>query len=127
MDGVDVRRYHSADQICGSENPDQVGDGVGRNSRASVTEHLREAVDRILFDLDAWLGTLIFREFIGSPDSLWVVSGPFHPFWPLIVITSEAVQVKLVLLEFCAVSGGRWSSVLRTFGSFWRWRLFGTV
>ena len=66
-----------------------------------------------MLDLDARFGTFIFRDIIGSPDSLFVIQSQFHPFWPLIVITSEVVQVQLILLEFCAISSGRWSSVLR--------------
>ena len=127
-------RNNPVDEIGCTEDLDQIGNGVGRDARTSIPEHLRETVNCFLLDLNAGFGTLCFRDFIGRLDSLLMSKSPLHHLRPLIVITGKVVQVQLTLLKFGAISSGRWSGWFVTFGDvrWWRWlgmlrRRFGTA
>ena len=99
MEDVDVTSDDPVDEIGCTEDIDQIGNGVFRNARAAISEHLGEAVDGFLFDFDAGFGTLRFRNFIGRLDSLFVMKSPFYHFRPLIIFTGKVVQVQLTLLH----------------------------
>ena len=100
---------------------------MGWNALASITEHCREVSHGVLFDLNAGLWTIFFPEFIGSIDTVWMFSCPFDPAGPLVIITSDVVQVNLIFLKFRTITSGVWSSVVVTFSGFGMRRPFETV
>ena len=82
-----------------------------------------------LVDLRARSGSIDFREFVGCFHPLWMISCPNDTLSPVVVITSDAVQVDLILQEFVSVTSGMWSSVVMTVTGLdmlgvMRWRRF---
>ena len=63
VDCIDIARDNPVDEIGATEETDQIGNGSGRDARAAIPEHLREAVNCFLLDLNARFWTLCFREF----------------------------------------------------------------
>ena len=106
-------------------------DRLGWNTLA-LAEHIREVFPSRLVDLRARSGSIGFREFVGCFHPLWMISCPNDTMSPVVVITSDAVQVDLILQEFVSVTGRMWSSVVMTMSGLvmlgvmgWR-RFFGT-
>ena len=65
MEGIDVLRNDGIDQIRSTKNLDQVHDCVARDARKAAFEHGGEPFHCLLGSLDAWLGTVCFRDFAG--------------------------------------------------------------
>ena len=77
VDCIDIARD---DEIGATEDLDQIGNGSGRGAGAAIPEHLREAVNCFLLDLNARFWTFCFRELIGRPDPLFVSKSTFYHF-----------------------------------------------
>ena len=92
-------------------------------------KHIREVFPGHLVDLRARSGPVCFREFVGRFIPVGMISCPNDTLSPVVIITSDAVQVDLILQKFITVSSRMWSSMLVTTTGFvmlgvMRWKRF---
>ena len=81
-------------------------------------KHVLKVLQSRLVDLRARSGTLGFRKFVGCLHPLWMIACPDNTLSPMVVITSEAVQVDFIIQEFVSVTSGTRSIVMMTASGF---------